>query len=222
MNTRRATLFIVLALGVSTPLAAQTRRPVSRPAAEPVIRLRPFFLVTAQQFTAKPTFDAVFGSPTAPFWGGGLQVAFRSGFFVDLTASRSNKTGQRAFVSEGKTYGLHIPLTVTETPFEVTAGYRFRLRTHRNVIPFIGGGLGSYTYTETSDFADASDNVETRGTGYVALGGVELRVHRWVGIAADLQYTYVTGILGMGGVSKEFGDTDLGGVAARVRVVVGR
>ncbi len=53
-------------------------------------------------------------------------------------------------------------------------------------------------------------------------GGAEFRVHRWVGVSVDVQYTHVPGILGTGGVSQQAGETDLGGVAARFKVVVGR
>ena len=53
-------------------------------------------------------------------------------------------------------------------------------------------------------------------------GGAEFRLHRWVGLGADVQYTHVPGILGLGGVSQQAGENDLGGVAVRVKLVVGR
>ncbi len=53
-------------------------------------------------------------------------------------------------------------------------------------------------------------------------GGVEIRLHRYVGVAIDVHYTYVPGILGNGGVSKQAGESDLGGIAARVKLIVGR
>jgi hypothetical protein len=37
-----------------------------------------------------------------------------------------------------------------------------------------------------------------------------------------VQYTHVPGIIGSGGVSQDAGESDLGGVAARFRVVFGR
>jgi hypothetical protein len=56
----------------------------------------------------------------------------------------------------------------------------------------------------------------------VVNGGAEFRVHQWVGLSVDVQYTHVPGILGTSGVSQQAGETDLGGVAARFKVVVGR
>jgi hypothetical protein len=43
-----------------------------------------------------------------------------------------------------------------------------------------------------------------------------------VGIAGDVQYTRVPGILGKGGISKDAGENDLGGISVRLRVTVGR
>jgi hypothetical protein len=54
------------------------------------------------------------------------------------------------------------------------------------------------------------------------LGGVEFRAHRWVGVSVDVHYTQVRGILGSAGISKEFGEDNLGGTAVRVKVLVGR
>ena len=54
------------------------------------------------------------------------------------------------------------------------------------------------------------------------MGGAEIRVSKWVGVAADVQYTRVPGMLGQGGVSQQVGETDLGGMAGRVRVILGR
>ena len=218
----RLAIALFLTLALSAPLAAQTRRPTATGNTEPKLRLRPFFLATGQQFAAKTTFNAVFGSPTAEFWGGGLQLVLGDVIYIDVSASRFRKTGQRAFLNDGQAYRLGIPLTATVTPFEVTGGYRLRLPKHRSVIPYVGAGIGSYSYTETSDFADAGDNIDTGHAGFLVVGGVEFRVHRWVGIAADLQYTHITGVLGTGGISKEAGESDLGGGAVRVKVVVGR
>src|SRR5476651_273977 len=97
--------------------------PASRASAQ-ALEFRPFALATFQHFTAQQTFKAAFGRSEQPFFGGGLDIAFRDGLFIDLTASRFSKTGQRSFLFNGQTFGLGIPLTVTEIPFEISAGYR--------------------------------------------------------------------------------------------------
>ena len=216
----RLTIAILLTCATALPLAAQTRRASSDPADVPAVSFKPFFLATTEQLAAQQTFEAVFGQSRESFWGGGVQVALRNGIYVEISASRFRKTGQRAFVFNGQTFPLGIPLTATITPLELTGGYRFRL--WPMVIPYAGIGISRYGYVETSDLADAADNVDTAHLGYLVVGGAEFRVHRWVGVGVDVQYTRVTGILGGGGISAELGENDLGGTALRLKVMVGR
>jgi hypothetical protein len=62
-----------------------------------------------------------------------------------------------------------------------------------------------------------------RGERFVVLnGGAEFRLHRWVGLSVDAQYSRVKGILGAGGLSAQLGESDLGGIAARFKLIVGR
>ena len=206
-------VFLLLGLTLAAPAVAQD---------EPSLSIRPFFLVTDQSFAAVDTFDAAFGKTYFPFFGGGGQVVFKGTYFVEITASRFQENGERSYFSGGKAFKLGIPLTATITPFEVTGGYRFRLPTLPRVRPYVAAGFGSYGYQETSSFADAGDNVDTRHAGFVVNGGAEFRLHRWIGVAVDVQYTHIPGILGTGGVSQQTGESDLGGVAARFKAIVGR
>ena len=207
----------LLALASTTVVAAQTGSEDT-----PALSLRPFFMASGERFAAKNSFEAVFGQSVEPFLGGGLQLVDRGGFFIDLTASRFKKTGQRAFRANNHNFGLGIPLTATITPLEVAGGYRFKLPGSPRLVPYVGAGAGSYGYKETSKFSDTGDDVDTRHTGYLAVGGVEFRLHRWLGMSVDAQYTHVLGILGTGGISQDAGEKDLGGIAARVKVIVGR
>lgn len=214
-------LLTLLLSAVASSATAQIRPPVavSASTAAPTLSLRPFFVYAGEQFTAHQTFDAVFGQPFQPLYGGGLQVVFRSGFYIDVTASRFKKTGQRAFFFEGQGFPLGIPLTATLTPFEVSAGGRFR--GSPRFFPYVGVGVGTYRYQESSEFDDGGD-FDVRHVGYLIVGGAEFRLGRWVAVSGDLQFTRVPGILGEGGVSKETGETDLGGTAGRFRIIVGR
>jgi opacity protein-like surface antigen len=216
----KTALPLLLVLLVSAPLSAQSRRSTTFSDDPPSVALRPFFVLAGESFAAKNTFDAAFGHSFEPLFGGGLEVVLRDGIYADVTLSRFSKTGQRAFRANNQTFELGIPLTATLTPIEVTGGYRFR--TSPRVFPYVGVGIGSYGYQETSNFADTGDDVHARHIGYLAAGGVDLRVHRWVGIAGEVQYTHVPGILGTGGISQAAGENDLGGVAVRVKVTVGR
>jgi hypothetical protein len=184
-------------------------------------------VITGERFSASNTFRTVFGQSFEPMWGGGLELVFPAGLYVDVTASRFGKTGQTAFFFNGQGFGLGIPLEVTVTPIEVSAGYRFTL-TSPNAVPYVGAGVGSYGYHEQSSTVGLSSSetsnavFDARHLGFLAVGGVDVRVSRWISVSGDVQYTRVTGVLGRGGVSQQAGETDLGGVAVRARVLVGR
>jgi hypothetical protein len=208
----------LLAAAVAAPVSAQVRRPPLRPDDTPSVSLRPFVTLAVERFAAHQTFEAVFGEAFQPLWGGGLTVAFKKGFYLDVAASRFRKIGERAFIFEGESYKLGIPLTATLTPLEVTAGGRSRVSPR--VFPYFGLGVGSYRYQETSEFNDGP--FDKRHVGYLVVLGVELRVSRWVAVSGDAQYTRVSGIIGTGGISKEADESDLGGTAGRFRVIVGR
>ena len=189
----------------------------------PRVALRAFGEVTAERFAASQTFTSVFGQAVEPLYGGGVDATFRDRLYVEVAASRFRRSADRVFRdSAGKVFNLGIPLTATLIPLEVTGGYRFHLRRYPWLVPFAGAGVGWYRYRETSDFADPGEDLDTRHAGLVAHGGAEFRVSRWIGVAGDLQYTRVTGILGTGGLSLAAGEKDLGGVAGRFKIVVGR
>ena len=227
-----------LALLMASAAAPATAQGVFAAApAAPSISLRPFVEVSNEKFLATRTFDAIFGETSARFWGGGLQVTvLRDRVYGEVGASRlllknAELVGQRVFISDGKVYKLGIPLRSTIAPLEISGGYRFHV--HPLVVPYIGAGFGSYHYTEQSDFADAPENLDVTHRGGTFQAGVELRAHRWIGVAFDAKYTHVPGILGSSGASQQFaGDTqssaqakrekDLGGWAGRLKVVVGR
>jgi hypothetical protein len=209
---RTALVLIIAGLGLAAPAAAQDD--------PPALSIRPFVMATEQSFAAIDTFDAIFQKTYAPFVGGGVQVVIHDHVVVEIGASRFRKTGERAFRSGGTAFRLGIPLTATITPVEVTGGYRFSFWPH--VRPYVAAGFGSYGYTETSTLAQAGEDVNTRHSGFVVNGGAEFRLHRWIGFAADVQYSHIPGIIGTSGVSEQAGEKDLGGVAARFKLIVGR
>jgi opacity protein-like surface antigen len=214
---------VAVVLGLTVAASAQGRddRPAFGSSADtPAISLRPFVMGTLQSFSAVDTFSAVFGQSRQPFFGGGLDVVFAGRVFVDATASRFHKTGERAFLFNGEAFRLGLPVTAEIMPLEITGGYRFRQG--GRFIPYAGAGFGTYAYKETSPSSDPGENVDVRHSGAVLLGGVEVRLHRWIGVGVDAQYTHIPGVLGTGCLSKDAGEDDLGGVAARFKVVVGR
>lgn len=184
--------------------------------------LRGFGDVGSTTFTAEQSFTAVLGSEGGRVFGGGVEVVLPQRVFVNVRASRFRKVGQRVFLFNGEPFDLGIPTTITVTPVELTSGYRFDFGWY--LVPYGGAGLGWHRYEETSRFAEASENVNQRFTGYHVVGGAEFRLARWIGAAAEAQWATVPDALGgdPNGVSREFDESDLGGVTFRLKVVVGR
>jgi opacity protein-like surface antigen len=195
---------------------------------------RGFFDVGAVKLTAVKSFEAIVGTSTGSVFGGGGEVVLPSGIFVAVRASQVEKTGQRVFVFEGDTFPLGIDTTIKMRPFEVSGGFRFRGLNRRPalprslsaswLVPYIGGGIGWHRYEETSEFAEDDENVAETFRGYHLLGGAEVRVTRWFGVGGEFQWTTVPDALGQdpNGVSAAFDESNLGGAAFRVRLVIGR
>jgi opacity protein-like surface antigen len=179
--------------------------------------------VGAMRFTASDSFDATFGSPVGVVFGGGGGVVLPQKIFIDARASRFKKDGERVLVSDGEIFPLGITSTVTITPFEISAGYRFGRATD-NVRPYAGGGISWYRYEQTDQFATPDENVNETYTGFHLLGGAEFRVSRWLGIAGEAAWTTVPDGLGQEptSIGTQFDETDLGGVTFRAKVVIGR
>jgi opacity protein-like surface antigen len=201
---------IVSAVALASSAEAQTE-----------FMIRGFGDVGSTTFTAGKSFKAVLGSESGRVFGGGVEAVLPQRVFVNLRASRFREVGQRVFLFNGEQFGLGIPTTVTVTPVELTGGYRFDFG--RRLIPYGGAGLGWHEYEETSQFADASENVNERFTGYHVVGGAEFRLARWIGAAAEVQWATVPDALGddPNSVSHEFDESDLGGVTFRLKVVLG-
>ena len=107
-------LLLVATLLLSPPANAQSR-----------VVLRGFGDVGWTTFAADQSFSAVLGSDTGRAFGGGVDVVLPRHVFVTLRASRFRDVGQRVFLFDGRQFDLGIPTTITITPLELTAGYRF-------------------------------------------------------------------------------------------------
>ena len=173
-------------------------------------------------FAAEKSFTAVLDSDAGRLFGGGGEVVLPRHVFVSLRPSRFREVGQRVFLFRGVQFGLGIPTTITVTPVELTAGYRFDFGWR--LVPYGGAGMGWHRYVETSEFSEASENVSERFSGYHVLGGAEFRLAQWLGAAAEAQWARVPDALGddPNSVSHEFDESDFGGVTFRLKIVVGR
>ena len=219
---RRVVTAALLALTVTSLADAQS------------VQVRGFFDVGGISFTARDAFKAELGSSTGVIFGGGGGVVLPNNIFVGVRASRFRKNGERVLVQDGEVFDLGIANTITITPLDITGGYRFApkpnrtrrppARTPHPLVPYVGGGISWYRYQETDAFATADEEVDQRFTGYHLMGGVEIPVAKYLGAAGEVQWTSVPNALGANPSSAAtgFGETDLGGITFRVKVVIGR
>ncbi|HXW06366.1 MAG TPA: hypothetical protein VD833_14100 [Vicinamibacterales bacterium] len=202
------------------PGTAQPPVPPARPPARTGLGVRAYGTYGSMSFAASETFEAVAGSRNSTNFGGGATVTgLWRNLFVDVGLARSKVDGQRVFVDGTTVYELGIPLEVTVTPLDIAAGWRVG---QGRVSTFVGGGVTSLLYEETDPFADPDENVSERKTGGLALLGVDVEVFRWVFVGGEIRYRAVNGILGAGGASDAFGEDEIGGFAAALRVSFGR
>jgi hypothetical protein len=202
-----------------TRIGTQPRPPAAPP--KPKAAIRAFADLSFVWMAASESFKAVTGANTRVQYGGGVQaVNLWKGLYAEAMVGYSSLTGSRVFVHQGTVYDLGIPVTITLMPIDAGAGWRSPVS--RALHAYVGGGVTFMNYKEESDFAGADDDVSETFTGFYASGGLEVRLARWLHVRAEGRYTSIPDALGAGGVSADFGETDLGGAAVAVRLVVGK
>jgi hypothetical protein len=215
----RALVGVVLFMFASVPLCQAQNR----------ISMRGFADAGLTVFTATQSFKAILGSPAGAVVGGGVEVGLARNVFLSLAASRFSRTGERVFVFQNQVFKLNVPDTITVTPLQLSAGYRFRGRPTTGVTsparftPYAGGGIGWYRLSETS--ADStSDDETTTHAGYHVLAGVETPIRRWMAAAVEAQWASVPNAFGdsAASVARLYDEHDLGGFTLSVRIIVGQ
>ncbi|HJU41245.1 MAG TPA: hypothetical protein VJ691_00465 [Vicinamibacterales bacterium] len=216
-------------VGATDAFAQAKPRPRTSPPAPQSrgIDIGGYAMAGVMNFTAADSFDVIFGRPSGPIFGGGGRIGLplRTGFggvFVDVGAWRFHDEGERVFVFNGEAFDLNIPVEITIMPIELTAGWQFRLRRMPRFRPYVAVGYSSYGYKETSPFNTPDEDVDDRFNGYHAFGGAELKMTRWLGVAGEVNWTTIPDAIGIGGVSAEFDETDLGGTSIRFKITIGR
>lgn len=230
MIARAAGIFALVAFLISLAAgdaAAQAkprpRRPLPAPLPPPTLEIGGYAMLGVMNFTAADSFDAILGSASGTIFGGGARLGLPfGGLFVDVGAWRFRGDGERVFVFAGQEFPLDIPVEITITPLELTAGWQFRFRRAPRFRPYVGGGWTSYDYRETSEFSTGVENVEDRFSGYHLLGGAEYRLQRWLALGGDVTWATVPDAIGAGGVSAQFDETNLGGTSIRFKITIGR
>jgi hypothetical protein len=215
-TVRQVCAIAILVLAPAIPARGQASQP---PKAPSPIGLHAFGVVDLDALAARESFDAVVGTSKLTALGGGVDVVdIWKHLFARVAVTRTRKSGSRVFVANGEVFPLGIPLTITMTPVEVGGGWRFVTSKASRLTPYAGLSFLSLGYDETSTFAESGENTSERFTGQDLFAGVEVGIVKWLVASGEVQYRRVPDALGAGGVSKDFNESDLGGVTARFTI----
>jgi hypothetical protein len=170
--------------------------------------------------SASKSADAVFGSAGGATYGGSLTYAFENGFYLEGGARYFSKTGQRVFVASpsGPVFPLGFPLTMRLVPIFLNIGYRFGGR--GPIVPYLAvGGSVTLFHEESTVAGEVSSQDSTKGGGQV-LAGLEFGKGH-LRLAGEAAYAFVPNTVGIGGVSKVYGEKDLGGFSVVGKLILG-
>jgi hypothetical protein len=170
--------------------------------------------LTQAKNSAKAVFD---GSSGGALFGGGLRYGFGEHVFVAGWGRYFSKDGQRVFVADASSpvFPLGHPLSVRIVPVQGTIGYRIGSGA---LVPYVGIGGGITSYREESTVGGVSETTsETKASGHL-LAGLEYGKGS-LRFAAETAYTFVPKTIGLGGVSKVYGETGIGGLSIVGKIV---
>jgi hypothetical protein len=162
------------------------------------------------EMAAANSASALFGSGGGGTFGGALRYTFWRGAFVSAGARTFSREGERVFVAapNATVQKLGFPLKVSLTPVFLTVGYRFR--DGKLIVPYAGIGGSVTTYKEESEVAGEAFDEDRSKAGFLGLAGVEVGRGTFR-VGAEAGYSTVPDAIGLGGVSKVYGEDDLGG-----------
>jgi len=159
---------------------------------------------------ASNSASAVFGSTGGVTYGGAVRYSFARAFFVSAGVRTFSKDGERVFVATPTSVvsKLGFPLSVRITPIFLNVGYRFRQG--KMLVPYVGIGGSINQYKETSEVAGQGFSETSSKGGFLGLAGLEVG-RGLLRFGAEASYATVPNAVGLGGVSKVYGENNLGG-----------
>lgn len=169
--------------------------------------------------SAKAVFD---GSTSGTTLGGSGRVGLGRLFFVGAGVRFFSKDGQRVYVADANSpvFPLGHPLTLELRPIYGFVGVR--LFPESRLVPYLAVGGGSTSYKETSTVGGVVDEVsQSKGTFLVMLGA-DWRLGRAFSLGVEGRYTSIPDVIGLGGVSQVYGESNLGGISIAGRLGFGR
>jgi hypothetical protein len=171
------------------------------------------------EMAAENSASALFDSRGGGTFGGAVRYTFWRGAFVSAGARTFSREGERVFVAapNAAVQKLGFPLKVSLTPVFLTVGYRFR--DGKLIVPYAGIGGSLTFYKEESEVAGEAFDDDRSKAGFLGLAGVEVGRGTFR-VGAEAGYSTVPDAVGVAGVSKVYGEDDLGGWHAVGKLIV--
>lgn len=196
----------VLGAGAGAPAFAQAPKKPRQ------FEIRGYFTAGTEKTESPKTFDAVLGTERFTLLGGGVEIVVKRRWIARGQFTRFSDTGTRVFVDSNRTvFPLNIPLDVTIDVTELSGGYRFLAKPRWGA--YAAAGRTSYKLIEESNGERDRDS----GSGWHLLGGVDVRPHKWIVTAAEVQWTTTKNIFGAG-AAEALGESRLGGLRFAFRI----
>jgi len=164
--------------------------------------------------SAKAVFDGSTGGIT---FGGSVRLAVSRMLFVGAGLRTFSKEGERVYVADasGPVFKLGHPLKIKLRPFYGFAGLRFRADSA--LVPYVAAGAGVTSYSEDSTIGGLDESSSESKFSWHAMAGADYALGSAFALGFEARWSSTPNIIGLGGVSKVYGETDLGGFT-----VVGR
>jgi hypothetical protein len=171
------------------------------------------------EMAAENSASAVFGSRGGGTFGGAVRYTFWRGAFASAGARTFSKEGERVLVATptSPVQQLGFPLKLRLTPMFLAVGYR--LRDGKLIVPYAGVGGSLTSYQGESEVAGESFDDDGSKAGFLGFAGVEVG-RGMFRVGAEAGYTTVPDAVGLGGVTKVYGEDDLGGWHAVGKLIV--
>lgn len=170
--------------------------------------------LTSAPKSAAAVFDGARGGAT---FGGDLRFSLTRSLFVGAGARSFTKKGERVFVADStsQAFPLGHPLEVRLTPIFGLVGWRFRA--DEALVPYVGVGGGVTGYKEESTVAGITESESKSKASWHVVAGADYAL-RNLGLGLEVRFSSVPNAVGLGGVSRVYGETDLGGFALTARI----
>jgi|SRR6185503_10548312 len=206
--------------------APQTTKPKPAPTPKLPIGVRVFGAYETTVMKASQTFKAATGSSSMPGFAVGADILnLWKKVFLRIGMSKASADGTRGFVDETDHFvSTGVPIEIGLRNIELAVGWRNYMKKHPRMALYAAAGMTSASFSQESPDPDAGDNSTASGTGFVGLAGLEFGLKketparpakRQFVLGIEAQFRSITGVLGESGISKDFGEDNLGGFAVR-------